>query len=100
MFEPVMHLQSLMMLIMSSDCVSNNWIEYMSWVQYFKFDLGLLNSIWINRFVSCTPGNIRLSNVNLYCQETIINYLNLILLILGAIGLIKLMHILKCINNL
>ena len=76
MLEPVVHLQTLMMLMLSSDWVSSNWIEYFSWIQYFKFDLGFFNSLWLNHLVSWTSSNNKFANVQIYWEETIFNYSN------------------------
>ena len=76
MLEPVVHLQTLMMLMLSSDWVSSNWIEYFSWIQYFKFDLGFFNSLWLNHLVTWISSNNKFANVQIYWEETIFNYSN------------------------
>ena len=94
MLEPAMHLQTLMMLVLSTDCVNENWIEYISWIQYFKFDFAFLNVYWLNNLMQWTPSSDRFSNARIYWQETVINYLNLIVfvvLVLVTIAIIKLL---------
>ena len=81
MLEPAMHLQTLMLLVLSLDWVSDNWREYLSWIQFFKFDLSFLNSIWLNRLVSWTLSTDRFANAELYWEEMILYYINLIVLI-------------------
>ena len=48
MLKPAIHIQSLIMLVFSSDCVSDDWREYFSWIHMFKFDFGFLNPYWSN----------------------------------------------------
>ena len=95
MLEPAIHLQSLMMLVMSYDWVSSNWVEYLSWIQYFKFDFGFLNSLWLNYFTFWTPSDVKFANVKLYWQEIIYNYANIIIF---AIFLLVLIILNKMIN--
>ena len=93
MFEPVVHLQTLMMLMLSSDWVNSNWIEYFSWIQYFKFDFGFLNSVWLNHITSCTVSNSKFANSKFYCQETIFNYSNVVAFAIILFVIIKLVKI-------
>ena len=99
MVEPAMHLQSLMMLALSTDWISSNLAEYLSWVQYFKFDFGFLNSFWLNLIVSWTPSDAKFANAKLYWQETIFNYANIFVFAVILFGLIKFIKI-KRLSNL
>ena len=93
MLEPVVHLQTLMMLMLSTDWVNSNWIEYFSWVQYFKFDFGFLNSVWLNHFTSCTLIDTNILNAKLYCQEVIYNYSNVVVFVIILFVIMKLVKI-------
>ena len=74
MLEPAVHLQTLMMLVLSTDWVNDGWIEYISWIQYFKFDFSFLNFYWLNNWIQWTPSYDRFSNAKIYWQEAMINY--------------------------
>ena len=76
MLEPAVHLQTLMMLVLSTDWVNDGWVEYISWIQYFKFDFSFLNFYWLNNWIQWTPSSDRFSNAKIYWQETVINYNN------------------------
>ena len=93
MLEPAMHLQTLMMLVLSTDWVNDNWIEYISWIQYFKFDFAFLNFYWFDSWVQWTPSSDRFASAKIYWQETVMNYFNfivLVMLILIGLTIIKL----------
>lgn len=66
MLEPAMHLQTLMMLVLSTDCVSDGWIEYISWVHYFKFDFAYASFYWFDSWTACTPTDDRYANAKIY----------------------------------
>ena len=85
MLKPVINIQSLMMLVLSSNCVNEDWKEYFSWIQFFKLDLGIINSYSINKIIQWTISSGKYANVELYCQEAIINYSFLIILIAIAL---------------
>ena len=89
-----MHLQTLMLLVLSSDCVNDNWREYFSWVHYFKLDFGFLNFLWLNKFISWTPSSDRLANARLYWEEMVLNYACILILIWIATILMKALRIL------
>ena len=82
MLEPIVHIQSVMMLVLSSNSVGEYWIEYLSWIQYFKFDFGLISSFILNNSKICTRSYGKLVNLKLYYEETIWNYFILIILAL------------------
>ena len=71
-----------MMLVLSSNCVSEDWKEYFSWIQFFKLDFGIINSYSIKKIIQWTTSSGKYANVALYCQEAIINYSFLIILII------------------
>ena len=98
MLEPAIHLQSLMMLVLSSDWVSINLVEYLSWIQYFKFDFGFLNSFWLKNIVSWTPSDSKFANAKLYWQETIFNYANIFVFAVILFGFIKWIRFIKLSN--
>lgn len=77
MLEPMMHAQSLLMMVLSSDSVNASWTEYLSWLHVFKFDLGLLSGLYMKGPLPCTRSSSRLAKAELYCQETLLNYCNL-----------------------
>ena len=93
MLEPIVHIQSVMMLVLSSNSVEEYWIEYLSWIQYFKFDFGFIGSFILNNSKICTRSNGKLANLKLYYEETIWNYFSLV--ILGLLVLIFLI-IIQC----
>ena len=95
MLEPAMHLQTLMMLVLSTDCVNDHWIEYISWIQYFKFDFAFLNFYWFNSLIQWTPSSNRYSNAWIYWQETVMNYFNLILFVLLILIMYAIMKLFK-----
>ena len=85
MLKPIINIQSLMMLVLSSNCVNEDWKEYFSWIQFFKLDLGIINSYSIKKIIQWTTSSGKYANVELYCQEAIINYSFLIILIVIAL---------------
>ena len=85
MLKPVVNIQSLMILVLSSNCVNEDWKEYFSWIQFFKLDLGIINSYSIKKIIQWTTSSGKYANVALYCQEAIINYSFLIILIIVAL---------------
>ena len=95
MLEPAIHLQTLILLVLSSHCVSDSWKEYISWVQFTKFDFGFLNSILLKRWISWTSSSNKLANAQLYWEEAILNYFNLILILGFTVLLLK---AIRCIN--
>ena len=82
MLEPIVHIQSVIMLVLSSNSVGEYWIEYLSWIQYFKFDFGLISSFILNNSKICTRSCGKLANLKLYYEETIWNYFSLVILAL------------------
>ena len=95
MLEPAVHLQTLMMLVLSTDWVNDGWIEYISWIQYFKFDFSFLNFYWLNNWIQWTPSSNRFSNAKIYWQEAMINYFSLIMLILLIAIILRIMKLWK-----
>ena len=85
MLKPIINIQSLMMLVLSSNCVNEDWKEYFSWIQFFKLDLGIINSYSIKKIIQWTTSSGKYANVELYCQEAIINYSFPIILIVIAL---------------
>ena len=72
-FEIVSNLQSVIMLTLSFDSVSTSWIEYLSWIQIFKFDYGFINPLIYNNS-ACTRSPEKLTNAKLFWQDVFHNY--------------------------
>ena len=88
MLEPIVHVQSVMMLVLSSNSVEEYWIEYLSWVQYIKFDFGFISSYILINTNFWTRSSGKLASLELYYQETIWNYFSIIILILFVLILL------------
>ena len=95
MLEPVIHIQSLMIMILSNKWVSTNWRVYLSWVQVFKFDLGFFNLILFGNKIKCTQSSERFSNAELYWEEAILNYMYMLIILGVFMIIIKVMKSLK-----
>ena len=72
-FELIMHFQTFMMLSLSLDNISSARLEYLSWLQAFKFDFGYINPL-IHRNTECSISSGRLFNLKLYWEDTLHNY--------------------------
>ena len=72
-FELIMHFQTLLMLSFSSDNISSVRLDYLSWLQAFKFDFGFINPM-INQNTQCSISSGRLFNLKLYWEDTLHNY--------------------------
>ena len=66
MLKPVIYIQSLIMLVFSTECIGDDWKEYFSWIQYFKFDFGFFNSFWLNKILKCSHSSGRYANIGFY----------------------------------
>ena len=71
--ELIMHFQTLLMLSLSSDNISLARLEYLSWLQIFKLDLGFINPL-IRSNLSWTVNSGRLFNAKLYWEDIFHNY--------------------------
>ena len=72
-FELIVHFQTFMMLSLSSDNISSARLEYLSWLQAFKFDFGFINPL-IHRKTECSISSGRLFNLKLYWEDTLHSY--------------------------
>ena len=81
MLELVIHTQAVMLMMLSSTNSESKLIEYFSWLQYFKFDFGFIYEIIKLKKFNCTNSTDKLALLNLFCNETLINYLNLFFII-------------------
>ena len=100
MLEPVVYIQTIMMLVLSSKVVDKNWIEYLSFVQYFKFDFGFINLKHFSKLDYWTKSNTQLFYLKLFCEETLFNYLNLLILIFTIIIIKKFANYLKWVTKI
>ena len=87
MLEPIVHIQTVMLLALSSDSIDNNWIEYFEWFQFAKFDLSFFNYLIDSNLGIWTPSSGKFLNVNFLCEEAILNYSMLILTIILIIAI-------------
>ena len=71
--ELVSHLQTVIMLTLSFDSTSPPWIEYLSWIQMFKFDFEFVNQL-LNIKFPWTRSSEKLINAKLYWEEILYNY--------------------------
>ena len=71
--ELILHFQTLLMLSLSSDNISSARLEYLSWLQAFKFDFGFINPL-IHRNTECSISSGRLFNLKLYWEDTFHSY--------------------------
>ena len=71
--ELILHFQTLLMLSLSSDNISSARLEYLSWLQAFKFDFGFINPL-IHRKTECSISSGRLFNLKLYWEDTLHSY--------------------------
>ena len=65
----------------STNTIQKNILEYLSWLQFSKFDFWYLNFGYLEKSVTWTANTYKMSNLFFNWQETIINYSNLFLLI-------------------
>ena len=82
MLELAVHSQSLMLMVVSSDNISSRWIEYLSWLKYFKFDFSFINDIFRVMPIMCTESTGKLFVLGFEWEETLLNYQYLILLLI------------------
>ena len=100
MLEPVVYIQTGMMLVLSSKVVDKNWIEYLSFVQYFKFDFGFINFKHFSKLDYWTKSNTQLFDLRLFCEETLFNYLSILILIFAIMIIKKFVNYLKWLTNI
>ena len=71
-------IQTIMMLALSSNAVDKNWYEYLSCVQYFKFDFGFINFKYLNKLDYWMESHSQLYNSKLFCEKALLFYLKFI----------------------
>ena len=84
-FELIMHFQTFMMLSLSLDNISSARLEYLSWLQAFKFDFGYINPL-IHRNTECSISSGRLFNLKLYWEDTLHSYFIVFCFLLSLCG--------------
>ena len=75
MLEPIMHIQTIMLLVISSGSIDNYWIDYLFWIQMFKFDFRFVSVFDKHNIWTKSSGKLLISK--LFWEETACNYLNL-----------------------
>ena len=100
MLMPVVYIQTIMILVFSCNVVDKNWTKYLSWVQYFKFDFGFINFKYFSKLDYWTKSHAQLYNSKLFCEETLFNYISLLILIFTIITIKKFTKYLKWVNNI
>ena len=85
MLELAVHSQSLTLMVVSSDNISSSWIEYLSWLKYFKFDFSFINDIFRVKSIMCTESTDKLLVLGFQWEETLLNYQYLIMLLALAL---------------
>ena len=100
MLELAVHSQSLTLMVVSSDNISSRWIEYLSWLKYFKFDFSFINDIFGVKPIMCTESADKLLVLGFQWEETLLNYQNLIIILLICLSLIYALKYVKNLQNL
>ena len=95
MLEPILHLQTFIiyatLTFILSDNTDVNLQEYLSWIQFAKLDLWYLNYGIFERPFLWTPSSYELRSLYFDWQETIVNYINLWVLMIMYLILRKLL---------
>ena len=74
----VLHSQAFILMVVSAQNINYKLIEYISWMQFFKFDFSFINDLLGYRRIECTPSSNKLLLLRINCEETLINFQNLI----------------------
>ena len=85
MLEPILHLQTFIiyatLTFVISDNIDVNLQEYLSWIQFAKLDLWHLNYGIFEKSFLWTPSTNKMKSLYFDWQETIANYINLLILV-------------------
>ena len=90
--------QTLLIFILFAD-TNQGMIQFWSWFQISKLDLGFLNIAQINKLLGWEFSQ-KLNKVQFYCQTTILNYLYLIAIVVILFASFKLIKLLSKISSI
>lgn len=95
LLEPILHAQSLIIIVCSTS-ISQNWRVYLSWIQYFKLDLGFITQNYFTYINLWQFSSDRMAETHLYCNEAVINYRTVLIIYVWSLVLKPLIELCKC----